>query len=211
MTYCVPINLKRVRLILNIFYTLLFLTNTIPLYDKGEIISMKKIIFTFITCLSLTCYSKEITVPMYQVTSTGIGSHIGTVTLQDSKDGLVIETNLNNFPAGPHGFHIHEFASCDPQKDKNGIMQAALAAGNHYDPHHTNHHAGPNGNGHLGDLPYLSVSEAGTNKIRFLMKNITVHQLKNKSLIIHENTDNYKDIPLPQGGSGLRIGCGIIP
>ena len=166
----------------------------------------------FILTISLCCsvLAEEITVPMYQVTTEGIGQQIGTVLLQDSKDGLVVETDLNHLTAGPHGFHIHEYPSCYPQQDKKGIMQAALSAGNHYDPLHKNHHAGPNGGGHLGDLPYLSVSQAGTNKTRFLMKDITVHMLKNKSLIIHENGDNYKDMPLPLGGGGLRIACGII-
>jgi len=40
-------------------------------------------------------------------------------------------------------------------------MVAGMAAGGHYDPERTNAHFGPVGQGHLGDLPFLTVQTDG--------------------------------------------------
>ena len=58
------------------------------------------------------------TVQLNSVSTNGIGASVGTVTLQDSPVGLIIQTNLTNLPMGPHGFHVHEKGSCEPaEKD----------------------------------------------------------------------------------------------
>ena len=54
------------------------------------------------------------------------------------------------------------------------------------------------------------VEADGTVITRFYIPDMMVSDLKNRSLIIHANDDNYSDNPLPLGGSGSRIACGII-
>ncbi len=135
---------------------------------------------------------------------------LGTVTFTDTQNGLLVEVDLQDLPAGEHGFHIHENPNCTAKTDTSGQLQPALAAGGHYDPAHTGHHSGPHGNGHKGDLPVLIADNNGVVKTAFYMDNLTLDEIKNRSVIIHAGGDNYKDNPLPLGGGGTRIACGII-
>ena len=63
-------------------------------------------------------------VDLRAVSAQGIQQKIGTVTLQDSAEGLSITSRLTDLPSGFHGFHIHEYGSCEPA-EKNGEMHAA--------------------------------------------------------------------------------------
>src|SRR3989442_374747 len=49
----------------------------------------------------------------------------GTVHFEDTDAGLKVSAQLVNVPPGQHGFHIHEYGTCD---------QMGKAAGNHYNP-----------------------------------------------------------------------------
>lgn len=147
---------------------------------------------------------------IFAVSAEGNGAKIGMVKFVEKGNGLQISVNLQNLPAGEHGFHIHENASCAPATDANGKVQAALAAGGHFDPDKTRAHKGPHGHGHRGDLPLLNVAADGTVKTEFFIENLTVDEIKNRSLVIHAGGDNYQDEPLPLGGGGARIACGII-
>src|SRR4051812_34647744 len=61
----------------------------------------------------------KVKVPMTFIDKDGVGKSAGTVTLQDSKDGVTLTTDLKGLPPGEHGFHMHEKGSCDPA-DKDG-------------------------------------------------------------------------------------------
>lgn len=138
----------------------------------------------------------------------GIGEKIGTITFEDSKAGLKIESDLKGLAAGDHGFHIHEHPSCDGgEKDHKWV--AGLAAGSHFDPEHTGHHLGPKGKGHLGDLPVLVVNQKGETKTTVVAERLKLADITNRSIMIHEGGDNYSDVP-PLGGGGARIACGVI-
>ena len=147
---------------------------------------------------------------IYAAQIEGRGAKIGEVLFTDTPQGLLVEVDLQNLPSGEHGFHIHENASCAAAADKSGNMQPALAAGGHFDPLHTKQHLGPDGHGHLGDLPALNVLADGTVKTSFYMPNLTAEKIKNRATVIHAGGDNYSDQPQPLGGGGERIACGII-
>ncbi|KRQ87877.1 Superoxide dismutase [Cu-Zn] precursor [Caloramator mitchellensis] len=98
-------------------------------------------------------------------------------------------------PIGPHGFHIHEFGNCEENYD------AFIKTGGHYNP--TNQ---PHGN-HAGDFPVL-FSNDGRAFIIFLTNKFKVDDIIGKSVIIHENPDDYRT--QPAGDSGKRIACGVI-
>jgi Cu-Zn family superoxide dismutase len=158
------------------------------------------------------CYAysdtEVITVRMKETTAPY--NEIGTILLQDTDNGLLVETALKNLSSGEHGFHIHEYPSCESDYDSNGTLIPAQKAGGHFDPMGTEKHLGPHEHGHKGDLPALKVQPDGTVKVKFYRPNLTLKEIKNRSLIIHENGDNYMDMPLPLGGGGKRIACGII-
>jgi superoxide dismutase, Cu-Zn family len=152
--------------------------------------------------------ARPVVVKMAAVTAQGTGKSVGSIALSETERGLQLDVKINGLPAGEHGFHVHENASCAPG-EKNGKVEAALGAGNHFDPDKTEKHAGPTGDGHRGDLPILTL-QAGETNLRLTAPRLTLSDVKGRSLIIHEGSDTFADIPESGGGAG-RIACGIIP
>lgn len=152
----------------------------------------------------------ELRAEIKQATPTGIGDTLGTVTISDGAGGATIKATLKGLPPGPHGFHIHENGSCQPGT-ANGQPVPAGAAGGHFDPQHAGKHEGPEGNGHLGDLPLLPVGQDGNAAQNLTAPHIKdVSALRGKAVMIHAGGDNYSDQPAPLGGGGARIACGVL-
>lgn len=151
----------------------------------------------------------ELRADMRRATPSGPGDAIGTVTIADGPAGAVIKPALAGLPPGPHGFHVHEHGSCQPTA--TGPPVPAGGAGGHFDPQGTGRHAGPRGDGHLGDLPVLQVAGDGTAAATLTAPRIAdAAALRGKALMIHQGGDNYSDQPAPLGGGGNRIACGIL-
>ncbi|OTG80666.1 superoxide dismutase family protein [Acinetobacter sp. ANC 4648] len=146
-------------------------------------------------------------VDIHAVTAQGIQQKIGTVTFQDSSQGLMITSHLSALPSGYHGFHIHENGSCAPA-EKDGKMGAALAAGGHFNPTHAIH--GTPNDGHFGDLPVLNVDSDGHANTTVIAPRLKLENIQGLSIMIHAGGDNYSDHPKPLGGGGARIACGVI-
>ena len=169
-------------------YTILFLT--LPLYAMGDA-------------------SKEKLVVMRAIDANGVGKIIGILKLKDTSDGLEITPDLAELTPGAHGFHLHQNPSCEAG-EKDGKKVAGLAAGGHYDPNKTGRHEGPHGFGHLGDFAILMVAQDGGSEQAVYASKLTVEDVINHSFIIHANSDNYSDTPLPLGGAGARVACGVV-
>lgn len=160
----------------------------------------KHLVTIFCAVLFSSAYADE-TITMNLISQSGPVKPVGTVTVSQTKYGLMILPNLSNLPPGLHGFHIHEKPDC-----ANGGM----AAGGHLDPKKTNKHLGPyNDNGHLGDLPILYVDKEGRATTPVVAPRVRLTDIKNRALMIHAGGDNYSDDP-PMGGGGSRLVCGII-
>jgi superoxide dismutase, Cu-Zn family len=152
----------------------------------------------------------QLQAPMTLVSAAGTGKMIGNVTVAESSSGLVFTPNLTNLPPGAHGYHVHEMASCGVN-EKDGKKVAAGAAGGHFDPAASRHHAGPAGDGHLGDLPPLVVADNGGASTPVTAPRLKkLSEVKGKALMIHAGGDNFADQPKPLGGGGERIACGVI-
>lgn len=151
--------------------------------------------------------AEKVQVTINSVSPEGIGTKIGSITFQDTKQGLSIQSKLSNLPSGPHGFHIHEKGSCAPA-EKDGKMAAALAAGGHFNPQQSGH--GTPNNGHMGDLPLLHVDSTGHVNNTVIAPRLKLQDIKGLAVMIHAGGDNYSDHPKPLGGGGDRIACGII-
>lgn len=173
-------------------------------------------------CLALGCLTlaglalatpanaETLTVPIYQATRSGTGAQLGTITVSDTKGGASFKLNLHDLPPGAHGFQVHDNANCGPTLLGN-LRIPAGAAGYPWDPDDTDRHAGPYGNGHLGDLPVMQVQADGTATQTLVAPRIKdVEDLRGHALVIHVGGDNYKDSPQPEGGMGGRLACGMI-
>lgn len=100
-------------------------------------------------------------------------------------------------PVGPHGFHIHEKGDCSIEDESDPYQQA----GGHWNPNDE-----PHGH-HPGDFPVL-FSNNGYARMSFFTNRFESKDIVGKSVIIHENPDDFQS--QPSGDAGKRIGCGVI-
>jgi len=172
---------------------------------------MKTVTLAFLlACAGAAHAADQLHAPMTLVGPDGTGKMIGTVTISESKDGLVFAPALTGLPPGTHGFHVHETGNCGTA-DKDGKPVAAGAAGGHFDPHGAKHHGAPAGDGHLGDLPPLVVEAGGGAGTAVVAPRLTkLAEVKGRALMVHAGGDNFADQPAPLGGGGARIACGVI-
>ena len=127
---------------------------------------------------------------------------LGSILVEDTASGARFTPNLAGLTTGEHGFHVHVNPDCG---------MAGQNAGGHYDPGNTGRHEGPDGNGHLGDLPMLAVDASGAATAPVVAPRVQLSDLAGRSLMVHAGGDNYSDTPSPLGGGGARVACGIVP
>lgn len=151
----------------------------------------------------------ETVIPINLTAANGVGSGIGEVAAIDTDYGLLLTPALTDLPPGIHGFHVHTTPDCGAA-EKDGETVPGLAAGGHFDPASVEQHLGPYAEGHLGDLPALTVANDGTATLSVLAPRLTVADLSGHSLMVHAGGDNYSDQPSPLGGGGGRTACGVI-
>lgn len=157
-----------------------------------------------------TAHASSLVVPMNLVSADGAPQAIGSIKIDETAYGLIFTPQLQSLPAGVHGFHVHEYGSCEPGV-KDAMKVAALAAGGHFDPQKTGKHLGPYADGHLGDLPAVYVTHDGVANYPVLAPRLkTLSQITGHALMIHTGGDNHSDMPNPLGGGGERMACGVI-
>lgn len=119
----------------------------------------------------------------------------GTVEFYQLQDGVMVVADINNLPQTQNNifaFHIHEGSSCE-----NNFIET----GGHYNPNSALH---PN---HSGDLPPLFSNNGNAWQAVFTDR-FDVKQIIEKTIVIHENVDDFTS--QPAGNSGEKIACGII-
>jgi len=132
----------------------------------------------------------------------------GTVLFEPIMDGSQVNATFyglpayqpasnGNAPIGPFAFHIHEYADCNVGNPQSPFQ----AAGGHWNP--TNQ---PHGN-HAGDFPVI-FSNDGYSYTSFYTNKFRPEDVIGKSIIIHQNPDDYRT--QPNGAGGKRLACGII-
>jgi Cu-Zn family superoxide dismutase len=132
----------------------------------------------------------------------------GTAVFTDVPGGTEVSVEINglppykpatggNPPIGPFGFHLHENGSCAVGSSEDPFT----SAGEHWNPNNQ-----PHGN-HPGDFPVIFPNN-GYARMTFFTNEFKVPQIVGKTIIIHENPDDYRT--QPSGASGKRLACGVI-
>ncbi len=105
--------------------------------------------------------------------------------------------NSEGKPSLFHGFHIHEFESCNIGDPSDPFK----TTGGHWNPTNEPHPY------HYGDLPPL-MSSNGIAAMDVYLSRFSIKDIVGKAIIIHENADDFTS--QPAGNSGKRLACGII-
>jgi superoxide dismutase, Cu-Zn family len=135
------------------------------------------------------------------------GKSVGTASLRETKDGLLIIVKAKGLPEGLHAVHIHSVGKCEGP--------AFTSAGPHFNPMNKKHGlenpAGP----HAGDLPDMYVEKNGAGRYEVLIDSITlgsgetsIFDADGSAIVIHVTADD--NVTDPTGNSGDRIACGVI-
>lgn len=132
------------------------------------------------------------------------GLELGTLTLADTANGVVVSGTLRGLPPGEHGFHVHTTGRCAPDFE---------AAGDHWNP--TNRqHGRQNAQGpHLGDMPNIVVGADGVANVHVLTPGGTLTgqnallDADGAAVMVHAAADDHRSDP--SGDAGERIACGI--
>lgn len=132
----------------------------------------------------------------------------GVVIFRSVSGGTEVCVNVTGLPPfqpgttnrqqiGPHGFHIHQFGNCSIGDPSDPFK----SAGEHWNPDNQ-----PHGN-HAGDFPVL-FSNNGASRMCFFTNRFKPKDVIGKSVIIHQNPDDYRT--QPAGNAGKRLACGVI-
>lgn len=134
------------------------------------------------------------------------GEEIGTATLTDTAEGVLIELEVSGLPAGQWvAFHAHEEGVCDHEGDHE-------SAGDHFNPTDAEHGYLAEGEPHRGDMPNQYVDSDGVLRAQVFNSFVTLddgdNAIRDRALMIHADTDDYES--QPAGDAGDRLACGII-
>src|SRR5215510_421377 len=135
------------------------------------------------------------------------GKTVGTASLRDTKDGVLITLNVKGLPEGLHAVHIHAVGECEGP--------AFTSAGGHFNPLNKKHGLKNPDGPHAGDLPDMYVNKDGVGRYETLLESMTltpgqtsIFDSDASAIVIHSTADdNMTD---PAGDSGDRIACGVI-
>jgi superoxide dismutase, Cu-Zn family len=127
--------------------------------------------------------------------------HASFIKLTDGVNVRVRVTGLE--PNSTHGLHIHEVDTCSPPD--------FMSAGSHFNPDSSTHGGPDEGKSHMGDLGNITADERGIYSGLIKVKNASnegKYSILNRSLVVHEKSDDFKS--QPAGDSGKRLACVVI-
>ncbi len=135
------------------------------------------------------------------------GTSVGTASLRETKDGVLMTVTVKGLPEGLHAVHVHAVGKCEEP--------AFTSAGGHFNPQNKKHgFKNPDGP-HAGDLPDMYVNKDGVGRYEVLVENITlgagqtsVFDADGSAIVVHATADD--NVTDPAGNSGDRIACGVI-
>lgn len=115
------------------------------------------------------------------------------------ESGILISAEISDLPTGESedtpaffAFHIHENGQCNDNFQHTGT---------HFNPNAVPHPM------HAGDLPPLLSNDGYVWTILY-DSFLTLPMILNRSVIIHQNPDDFTT--QPSGNSGDKIACGVI-
>ena len=132
------------------------------------------------------------------------GSPMGTVTLTQGQNGVLVSADLAGLSPGWHGFHIHSVGSCSPDFSAAGGHLTVEGQG----------HGFMQGEFHTGDMPNIHAAGDGTARADVFNTRASfsgeagkaIFDADGSAIIVHDKPDSYGEDP----AAGDRVACGVI-
>lgn len=135
------------------------------------------------------------------------GAEIGTARLFTQGDAVTINIALDTESGSAvHAVHLHETGTCTPP--------GFTSAGGHLNPAGNQHGMRNPQGAHLGDLPNITLSDAGTGSASAALPGTIasvaghIFDANGTAIVVHAAADDY--LTDPTGGAGSRIACGVF-
>lgn len=131
------------------------------------------------------------------------GKAVGSATLSEQGQNLILAVSATGLPAGTHGIHIHTVGTC--------TAPDFASAGGHWNPTAKKHGLENPVGHHSGDLPNLVIGADGTGTLTATIPASSLAELLDSdgaALVVHAQPDDM--MTDPSGNSGARIACGVI-
>lgn len=147
--------------------------------------------------------STEFTKAVAQIHAKDDGKVLGSVTFEQTDEGVNVNARLSGLEQGKHGFHIHQYGDC--------TAADLTSAGGHFDPYSMQHSAPTDSLRHMGDMGNLPVGADGNGTLEYLDTVIELNganSIIGRAIIIHSGADDLSS--QPSGAAGERVACGVI-
>jgi Cu-Zn family superoxide dismutase len=130
----------------------------------------------------------------------------GTGSFREKNGEVWFEAKLTGLTPGVHAIHIHEKSDCSATDGSS--------AGGHWNPTFKKHGKWGSGECHKGDIGNFTTDTFGNATIVFKTDEWCIgcgdmtKDILGKSLIVHENPDDF--VTQPTGNAGGRVACSAI-
>lgn len=124
----------------------------------------------------------------------------GTVTFEETENGVRVQAEIQGLSEGNHGFHIHQYGDC--------TASDATSAGGHYNPTDNPHGAPDDTERHMGDMGNIEANAQGLASIDYVDDTIQLNSILGRAVVVHGGEDDLTS--QPSGDAGSRLACGVI-
>lgn len=137
--------------------------------------------------------------------SSAAGQEIGSATISGLGNDIRINVTIKGTPGSVHGLHLHAVGKCEAPFS---------SAGPHLNPGGHQHGKDNPQGAHLGDLPNVTIGQAGTGTASASLGkdsaaiSSALFDADGTAIVLHAAADDYRTDP--SGNSGARIACGVL-
>lgn len=134
------------------------------------------------------------------------GLTAGTALLLASGSEVNISIAVASLGHGVHGVHLHRAGACE--------APGFESAGGHLNPAGRQHGTENPAGSHLGDLPNVTVGDAGRGTVSATLRGsreevlMSLFDADGTAVVVHAGPDDYRTDP--SGNSGGAIACGVL-
>jgi len=128
---------------------------------------------------------------------------MGTVTFEQTDNGVKVHADVKGLSPGLHGYHVHLYGDC--------TAPDGTSAGTHFNFEGSSLNPPADIDHITGDLGNLDANDNGDATADTMIAIATLNGTKSiigRAIVVHEKANDPSQPPI--GAAGSRLGCGVI-